>query len=432
MRANMSKRKTIVEVVKNGLCTGCGTCAGICPGNAVEMVIDRKKGLYVPCLDKERCTECGLCFEVCPGHAVDFKQLNLEIFGKGPDDLWIGNYLSCYTGYSTDYSIRYNSASGGLVTTLLIYALEEGIIDGALVTRMKRDKPLEPEPFIARTREELISAANSKYCPVPANVALEEILDKPERYAVVGLPCHLHGVRKAERVSDKLKDRVVLRIGVFCSGAHSFRATEYLLRQLKVPVESIRELSYRGSGWPGNMSLRLKDDNVKVTPYPDYWDGFGAFFLSTRCKFCLDWYSSLSDVSLGDAWLPEVRRIDKAGTSTIISRTMQAESVLRQMVAKRTIDLHPISACTVLKSQKGFARKKERLKVRLTLAWVFRKQVTSGDYQHLEQPTVSDYLVSVLLYLGTILASKRRLWWSLDAYCWLLRSGSRVKAGLRL
>ena len=149
--------------------------------------------------------------KVCPGHEVDFKGLNLEIFGKEPEDILIGNYLNCYVGHATDYDIRYNSASGGLVTALLIFALEEGLIDGALVTRMKKDKPLEPEPFIARTREEIIEARGSKYCPVPANVALREILEanEGERFAVVGLPCHIHGMRRAQRVDARLKERVV-------------------------------------------------------------------------------------------------------------------------------------------------------------------------------------------------------------------------------
>ncbi|MHC1595636.1 MAG: coenzyme F420 hydrogenase/dehydrogenase beta subunit N-terminal domain-containing protein [Candidatus Syntropharchaeales archaeon] len=99
-----------------------------------------------------------MCYKVCPGHEVDFKELNLEIFGKEPDDILIGNYLNCYIDHATDHEIRYNSASGGLVTALLIYMLEEGLIDGALVTRMKANNPLEPEPFIARTREEIIEA----------------------------------------------------------------------------------------------------------------------------------------------------------------------------------------------------------------------------------------------------------------------------------
>jgi len=40
------------------------------------------------------------------------------------------HYLNCYIGHSTDYNIRYNSASGGHVTQLSIFALEVGIIDG--------------------------------------------------------------------------------------------------------------------------------------------------------------------------------------------------------------------------------------------------------------------------------------------------------------
>jgi coenzyme F420 hydrogenase subunit beta len=127
-------KKTIESVVKDGLRTGCGTCVGL-----------------------------------CPRHSVDFKQLNQEIFGKEPEDILLGNYLNCYIGQVTDYDIRYNSASGGMVTALLIFALEEGLIDGALVTRMKKDRPLEPEPFIARNREEIIEASKSKYCPAPAS-----------------------------------------------------------------------------------------------------------------------------------------------------------------------------------------------------------------------------------------------------------------------
>jgi coenzyme F420 hydrogenase subunit beta len=57
---------------------------GICPNDALEMVINHHKGIYLPQLDKEKCNECGLCFELCPGHSVDFKEPNLNIVGKEP------------------------------------------------------------------------------------------------------------------------------------------------------------------------------------------------------------------------------------------------------------------------------------------------------------------------------------------------------------
>jgi len=142
----MKKEKiyNIKNIVKKGVCVGCGTCVALCPQGAIELIIDKKKGIYVPKIDKSKCNNCGICLKVCPGVSIDYGQLGQEIFGKKPEDVLIGNYLNCYTGHATDYNIRYNSASGGLVTSLLIYALEKGIIDGALVTRMKKDKPLEP------------------------------------------------------------------------------------------------------------------------------------------------------------------------------------------------------------------------------------------------------------------------------------------------
>jgi coenzyme F420 hydrogenase subunit beta len=193
----------------------------------IKLTINEKKGIYVPKLDEEKCNNCGLCYKVCPGHSVDFKNLNLEVFGKESEDILIGNYLNCYIGHATDYDIRYNSASGGLITQLLIFALEEGIIDGALVTRMKKDNPLEPEPFIARTKGEIIEASKSKYCPVPANIALKEILasKEGEKFAVVGLSCHIQGIRKAEQINKKLKERIVLHLVLFCNHGVNFIGT---------------------------------------------------------------------------------------------------------------------------------------------------------------------------------------------------------------
>ena len=186
----MKNNKTIEQISGEGLCTGCGTCAGVCPQDAITMVIDRKQGIYLPRLEREKCSECGICFKACPGHSVDFNTLNREIIGSKVKDILLGNYLNLYTGFSTDNALRYHSASGGLVTAMLIFALGEGLIDGALVTRMSVENPLNPEPFIARTREEILSAARSKYCPVPANMALKEIMQagEGERFAVVGLP----------------------------------------------------------------------------------------------------------------------------------------------------------------------------------------------------------------------------------------------------
>ena len=337
----MKNATSVVPVVEAGLCTGCGTCAGICPRNALAMTLDEGQGLYLPALDRERCNDCGLCLEVCPGHAVDFRQLNRCVFGKELDDVALGSYLDCSIGYATDHDVRFSSTSGGLVTALLTFALEEGVIDGALVTRMSRDKPLQPELFIARTKEEVVAAAKSKYCPVPVNVALKEILkaDAGQRFAVVGLPCHIQGIRKAERVIKKLSGRVPLQFALVCSHSDSFNETAFLLRRYHVRKEDVTEISYRGHGWPGFLSIRTRDGAETAVPFHEYIRAHaGFFFTPRRCTLCCDMSGRLADISFMDAWLPEVLAKDNVGTSIIVSRTDRGQALCRSAGLKGRVN----------------------------------------------------------------------------------------------
>jgi coenzyme F420 hydrogenase subunit beta len=396
----MAKNKQNISfVVKEDLCTGCGTCVSLCPTNAIEMVIDQRKGIYVPLLNKEKCTACGQCVKVCPGHEVDFKQLNQEIFGKQPDDILLGNYLNCYTGHATDYNIRYNASSGGLVTALLTFALEQKIIDGALVTRMKKDKPLEPEPFIARTREEIIEASRSKYCPVPANIALKEILQAKdgEKFAVVGLPCHLHGIRKAELVNKIFRERIVLHIGIFCGCNNTFKYTDFLIRSNGIKRESVTNLEYRGHGWPGFLSISLNDKSIKLISYEDYikFHNWG-FFTTRRCTLCCEISSELADISCGDAWIPEIKASDKTGVSLIITRTEFGKSVLNLMENNGKINTSGVSGKQTLQSA---GNKRANLAARILLNKLIGKTVPNYNIKT-KKPRLLAYPYYLLLYVN--------------------------------
>lgn len=41
----MKKDKTIKSVVKNGLCSECGTCIALCPNKALKLTLNVKKGV---------------------------------------------------------------------------------------------------------------------------------------------------------------------------------------------------------------------------------------------------------------------------------------------------------------------------------------------------------------------------------------------------
>ena len=390
MKARLSS--DISFVAQNGLCTGCGTCAALCPRHAITLEINRKRGIYLPRVNETTCNACGICVRVCPCHAVDFAALNEASFGCQPRDALLGNYIACYTGHAADADIRYKSSSGGVVSALLIFALEKGLIDGALVTRMNPEKPLEPQPFIARTRAEILSASGSKYCPVPANIALEEILKakEGEKFAVVGLPCHMHGLRKAELVNKKLRERVALRVGLFCGSTAGFAGTSLLLNRVGMRERDIVSINYRGDGWPGHLIIKTRNGKRESIPYSDYISVLGTFFIPQRCQLCFDGVAELADISLGDAWLPQFAENSK-GESIILLRTDAGRALVEKTMDESVIELVRTNPKNVIVSQKGlFYRKK---KLNYANARIMRNRITSGNIDN--ALNLLDYSIAV-------------------------------------
>jgi len=399
----------IRKVVENGLCTSCGTCAGICPTDAVKMQV--KAGLILPKIDERKCNGCGLCLKCCPGWIIDFEELNSEFFGAKPKDAHLGNFLGCYVGHSNDYDVRFNSASGGVVTQLLLFALEQGIIDGAVVTRMRADNPLMPESFIAKTREEIVSASKSKYCPTSPNEVLKYVLKENGRFAFVGLPCQIHGVRKAEANFKDLREKIILHIGLFCSHTVNFDGTRFLLSKLGLRADDVAVLNYRGGGWPGSMQIQLKNGqrlNVRfVRGWNAYWNIFSPFFFTPmRCLMCSDLFNELADVSVGDAWLPEFKR-EKMGKSIIIVRTKMVEEILKNMQNVSKLTLTKVSPNKVKESQAfSLNFKKENLFSRLFFLTKFGLKVPKIN--NVRSPFAFWGFVGTFFVYWSVLFSKKK------------------------
>lgn len=54
---------------------------------------------------------------------------------------------------------------GGVVTSMLLYALEEGLIDSAVVTVKSEEEPWKPVAIVAQSREEILRASGSMCIP---------------------------------------------------------------------------------------------------------------------------------------------------------------------------------------------------------------------------------------------------------------------------
>jgi coenzyme F420 hydrogenase subunit beta len=275
---------------------------------------------------------------------------------------------------------------------------------------MSKENPLTPEPFIARTREEIISAARSKYCPVTANTALKEILParEGERFAIVGLPCHLHGLRKAEILHAELKRKIVLHVGLFCNHTPAFKATDYILHKVDIRREDVKKLDYRGEGWPGKMKITLSEQEIEL-PLNEYWgSGFGSFFQPKRCTLCADMVAELSDISFGDAWIGEYSK-DSMGTSLVISRSKEGDELLKRALDKGVISLVPTTREKVIWSTRQITKFKKGVPARFSILSRMGRQVP--EYNMIfPKPGLIAYLSSLYCYFRVYLGKKHFLW----------------------
>jgi coenzyme F420 hydrogenase subunit beta len=269
----------------------------------------------------------------------------------------IGKYLSCGVAYSTDSKTRKEATSGGLVSSLLVILLRRGLIDGVLVVR---NDGLKQMGVLARTEDEIMAAAGSKYLQIPLNAFLGEIIKENGKFAVVGLPCHLRGLRKLEALNPNLKSKIVLKIGLFCSHAVTYNGMTFLLDTLGVKLEEVTDLRYRAK-MQDTTGLYVRTLNGKdlFIPSRKYWGKFfNFFFIPEGCMNCEDLTAEESDISVGDAWGFE--ETERLGLSMFITRSEAGEKALNITVSEGLAEVRSVNPEVVVRSQRYIKVKKRK------------------------------------------------------------------------
>ncbi|MDN5290609.1 MAG: coenzyme hydrogenase subunit beta [Anaerophaga sp.] len=330
--------KSVHWIANNGLCSGCGTCQPVCPVNCIEIRL-QKDGQFRPEIDSDVCTNCGLCTKVCPFSSLTYKKA-------------IAEPIAVYSGYSNNYDVRHDGASGGLVTQLLIDGLNSGAFDAVVVVNGSSLNNFRSA--ILTNPEEVISAKGSKYVQVPVNVLLKEIEDTSfQKIAYVGLPCHIRSLKKYLEVRKKLSARIAMTFSLVCGQTLKWSAVEKQLKSLKVEKHELKRYTFRGSGWPGSQKIESNQKKIEI-PHTSKL-AMGGLFSSTlsgidACLFCDDHFGKDADISFCDAWhSPEKGRCD--GISTALCYSERGQKFLKEEISNNNISIKKDSFENVLKVQ---------------------------------------------------------------------------------
>src|SRR5207344_1833206 len=157
----------------------------------------------------------------CPRFRAWEPDIDEFMFGRARDvEEPSGVFKDIVLARATDPILAEVGQDGGLVSALLIYALEHDMIDAALVSYLEGDgTSWKAIPGVARTRDDVIASAGSRYTYSANTMAYADAVESgAERIALVGMSCQssVPPVMK-QRKAGKVARRLSLNIGLLCS-----------------------------------------------------------------------------------------------------------------------------------------------------------------------------------------------------------------------
>jgi coenzyme F420 hydrogenase subunit beta len=242
-------------------------------------------------------------------------------------DSVLGPHQEIITARATDKKILSKAQDGGIVTALLIYALEKNIIDGTIVAG-EGDEPWKPEPTIATTKKDILKGAGTKYTMCP-NLALIKEATRSyglEKIGTIGTPCQVMGIRKMQTYPMGLRhvtDKIALILGIYCMENFPYDSLKAFIQDKAGTVPSkVTKMDIS----KGKLFIRTSDDETAIPIKQTHG------YEQSGCQYCMDYVSELSDISCGSVGA-------KPGWSTVIKRTDKGKSLVDSAIEDGVLEV---------------------------------------------------------------------------------------------
>src|SRR4030043_38440 len=328
------------EVIDAGLCTLCGACTGSCP----YLVYYKGRIAHL-----DNCTRMNeaQCYDYCPRTYIDMNAISQKIFGTQYGDSEIGNAEEVLIARSTETSITEKAQDWGVVTTLLSLALDEGLIEGALLTKTSDDKA--PSPFLAQAVDDILQCAGSSYMACPVLERYNQIpKDNGDKLGIVAMPCQVLAVAKMKANPPENRvniGNVRLVIGLFCTWAlspHNF----YQFLKENLDLSKVKKLDIPPP--PANRFDVYTASGKTSFPLEQI-----RKHTMLACSHCLDMTSEFADISVGSVEGTE-------GWNTVIVRTDAGADLMQRAKRKGKLQIDKLPESNLEHLKKAAWLKKKR------------------------------------------------------------------------
>ena len=316
------------EVINTGLCTGCAGCVIACPHEVIGY--KHEEGNYKPFhieeeLGLDNCGHgekgCTSCTRACPRFRTWEPDADMHLFGKTRDDsAMYGQYKQLLLVRAADDNVHEKGQDGGFVSAMLIWLMKHDYIDAALTSFMEGDgTSWKALPGIARTPEDVLKAAGSRYTYSANTLALKQAQEEGlSRLALVGMSCQSSVLPIMwKRKVGKTGKPFLFNIGLLCSKTFDDAIFEELfLAKYGLKKEEMIKMNIKGA-----FQIWMKDGSFHEIDLKEchQWTREG-------CKTCPDFAAEHADISTGG--IGE----DNAWTLCIV-RTALGEEVMNRMIA---------------------------------------------------------------------------------------------------
>ncbi|HJO79999.1 MAG: Coenzyme F420 hydrogenase/dehydrogenase, beta subunit C-terminal domain [Acidimicrobiales bacterium] len=323
------------EVINSGLCTGCAGCVISCPHDVIGY--KHAPGAYRPFhledeLGADNCVHgekgCTSCTRACPRFRNWETEADEHLHARERRrDEMSGIYKDVLLTRATDTTVLDHGQDGGLVSAILIWCLENGVIDGALVSETEGEGGWRAVPALATDREEVLAASGSRYTYSANTMAITEAKERGlGSLALVGMGCQTSvGPVMWHRRVGKAGKPIKLNIGLLCSKSFDDSIFEDLFwAKYRLRREDMAKMNIKGvfQIWMKNgdyHEVNLKECHA--------WTRDG-------CSHCPDFAAEHADISTGGIG-------ENSDWTLTVVRTELGRQIIMAMLADGVIEGRP-------------------------------------------------------------------------------------------